>query len=226
MIVYRFLTEHFAHYVDYQFTAHLEDELDEISRGEREWVPVLKEFWDDFKPIIDEKMELKRQDVSEDRQLGIDPVSGRPVSARLGRFGPMVQIGTKDDPEKPKFAGIPGKLRIDTITLAQALELFKLPRKLGQTVGGDEIEVNIGRFGPYVRHGKSFVSLKKDDDPFTIELPRAIELVLLGEGLGRREGELVEQLEAVEVDCGALVLAPANCRADREAVEQICRQER
>jgi DNA topoisomerase-1 len=177
MIVYRFLTEHFAHYVDYQFTAHLEDELDEISRGEREWVPVLREFWNEFKPIIDEKMELKRTDISEDRQLGIDPVSGRPVSARLGRFGPMVQIGTKDDPEKPKFAGIPGKLRIDTITLPQALELFKLPRKLGQTVGGDEIEVNIGRFGPYVRYGKSFVSLKKDDDPYTVELPRALELI-------------------------------------------------
>jgi DNA topoisomerase I len=177
MIVYRFLTEHFAHYVDYQFTAHLEDELDEISRGEREWVPVLKEFWDEFKPIIDEKMELKRTDVSEDRQLGIDPVSGRPVSARLGRFGPMVQIGTKDDAEKPRFAGIPGKLRIDTITLPQALELFKLPRKLGQTQGGDEIEVNIGRFGPYVRYGKSFVSLKKDDDPYTVELPRALELI-------------------------------------------------
>src|ERR1043165_8770706 len=177
MIVYRFLTEHFAHYVDYQFTAHLEDELDEISRGEREWVPVLKEFWDDFKPISEEKMELKRQDVAEDRQLGVDPVSGRPGSARLGRFGPMVQIGTKDDPEKPKFAGIPGKLRIDTITLAQALELFKLPRKLGQTATGDEIEVNIGRFGPYVRYGKSFVSLKKDDDPYTIELPRALELI-------------------------------------------------
>jgi DNA topoisomerase-1 len=122
-------------------------------------------------------MELKRTDVSEDRQLGTDPVSGRPVSARLGRFGPMVQIGTKDDAEKPKFAGIPGKLRIDTITLPQALELFKLPRKLGKTVGGDEIEVNIGRFGPYVRYGKSFVSLKKDDDPYTVELPRALELI-------------------------------------------------
>jgi DNA topoisomerase-1 len=177
MIVYRFLTEHFAHYVDYQFTAHLEDELDEISRGEREWVPVLKEFWAEFKPIIDEKMELKRTDISEDRQLGTDPVSGRPVSARLGRFGPMVQIGAKDDVEKPKFAGIPGKLRIDTITLAQALDLFKLPRKLGQTQGGDEIEVNIGRFGPYVRYGKQFVSLKKDDDPYTVELPRALELI-------------------------------------------------
>ncbi len=177
MIVNRFLTEHFAHYVDYQFTAHLEDELDEISRGEREWVPVLKEFWNAFKPIIDEKMELKRQEISEDRQLGTDPVSGRPVSARLGRFGPMVQIGTKDDPEKPKFAGIPGKLRIDTITLPQALELFKLPRKLGQTATGDEIEINIGRFGPYVRYGKNFVSLKKDDDPYTVELPRALELI-------------------------------------------------
>jgi DNA topoisomerase I len=179
MIVNRFLTEHFTHYVDYKFTAHFEDELDEISRGEREWVPVLQEFWDDFKPTVDEKMELKREDVSEIRQLGNDPASGKPVSARLGRFGPFVQMGTKDDPEKPRFAALRPGLRLDTITLAQALELFKLPRKVGVTPEGEEVTANIGRFGPYVKIGSTFVSLRKEDDPYTVELPRALELYKL-----------------------------------------------
>ena len=179
MIVNRFLTEHFAHYVDYKFTAHFEDELDEISRGERDWVPVLQEFWDDFKPTVDLKMDLDRREVSESRVLGVDPASGKPLSVRLGRFGPFAQIGTKDDADKPRFASLRGGLRLDTITLDQALELFKLPRKLGQTPEGEEIEANIGRFGPYVKFGKQYASLRKEDDPFTITLPRALELIEL-----------------------------------------------
>ena len=177
MIVNRFLSEHFTQYVDYGFTARLEDELDEISRGEREWVPVLEEFWTTFKKRVDEKQELSRKEVSEARVIGTDPTSGKPVSARLGRYGPFVQIGTKDDEDKPRFASLRATQRIDTITLEQALDLFKLPRKLGALATGEEVEVNIGRFGPYARYGKAFVSLKKDDDPFTIELPRAIELI-------------------------------------------------
>lgn len=177
MIVNRFLTEHFTRYVDYAFTARLEDELDAISRGEEEWVPLLARFWGDFKPTVDSKMELSRSEVSEARQIGIDPASGKPVSARLGRFGPFVQIGTKDDADKPRFASLRGNQRIDTITLEQALELFKLPRKLGHLPSGEEVETNIGRFGPYARYGDQFVSLKKDDDPYTVELPRVIELI-------------------------------------------------
>ncbi|TXH04824.1 MAG: DNA topoisomerase I [Nevskiaceae bacterium] len=177
MVVNRFLTEHFSQYVDYEFTAHLEDDLDAVSRGEKQWVPLLASFWKDFKPRVDEKMELKREDVAQARQIGVDPVSGKPVSARIGRFGPFVQIGTKDDVDKPRFASLRANQRIDTITLEQALDLFKLPRKLGQTPDGLEVEANIGRFGPYIRYGKSFVSLKKDDDPFTVELPRALELI-------------------------------------------------
>ena len=177
MIVNKFLTDHFTRYVDYEFTAKLEDELDAVSRGEKAWVPLLAQFWGSFKPLVDEKMEISRQEVSEARQLGTDPVSGKPVSARLGRFGPFVQIGTKEDPEKPRFASLRANQRIDTLTLPDALALFALPRKLGQLPNGEEVEVNIGRFGPYVRHGKSFVSLKKDDDPYKIELPRAIELI-------------------------------------------------
>lgn len=182
MIVNRFLTEHFTRYVDYEFTAKLEDDLDAVSRGEQAWVPLLSKFWGIFKPMVDEKMELSRSEVSETRTIGIDPASGKPVTARLGRYGPFVQIGTRsetDDPnaEKPRFASLRGNQRIDTITLADALELFKLPRKLGTLPNGDEVEVNIGRFGPYARHGKQFVSLKKDDDPYTVELPRVIELI-------------------------------------------------
>ena len=177
MIVNRFLTEHFTRYVDYQFTAGLEDQLDAISRGEAEWVPLLARFWQDFKPTVDEKMELSRKDVSEARQIGIDPVSGKPVTARLGRFGPFVQIGTKEDADKPRFASIKINQRIDTITLEEALDLFKLPRKLGSLPTGEPVDVNIGRFGPYARFGDQFVSLKKEDDPYTIELPRVIELI-------------------------------------------------
>ncbi|MGH8442031.1 MAG: DNA topoisomerase I [Nevskiaceae bacterium] len=177
IVVNRFLTEHFAHYVDYKFTAHFEDELDEISRGEREWQPVLKEFWDDFKPTVDEKMELSRAEVNEARVLGTDPASGKPVSARLGRFGPFVQIGTKDDPEKPRFASLRPGQRLDSITLEQALDLFLLPRKLGVTPEGEEVVAAIGRFGPYAKFGtKLFVSLRKEDDPFTVTLDRALEL--------------------------------------------------
>jgi DNA topoisomerase I len=179
LVVNRFLTEHFAHYVDYKFTAHFEDELDEISRGEREWIPVLQEFWNDFKPTVDEKMELKREDVHEARLLGHDPATGKPIAARLGRFGPFVQMGTKDDPVKPRFAALRGSQRLDSITLAEALELFKLPRQIGVSPEGEEVSANIGRFGPYVKIGKIFVSLRKEDDPYTVELPRALELLRL-----------------------------------------------
>jgi DNA topoisomerase I len=177
MIVNRFLTEHFERYVDYDFTATLEDQLDAVSRGEQQWQPLLAEFWQAFKPQIDQKMELRRDEVSEARVIGTDPESGKPVSARLGRYGPFVQIGTKDDDDKPRFASLRANQRIDTITLDEALALFALPRKLGKLDSGEEVEVNIGRFGPYVRYGSQFVSLKKDDDPYTVELPRAIELI-------------------------------------------------
>jgi DNA topoisomerase-1 len=177
LIVNKFLTDHFTQYVDYEFTAKLEDDLDAVSRGEREWVPLMADFWGSFKPRVDEKMELSRQEVSETRQIGIDPATGKPVSARLGRYGPFVQIGTKEDADKPRFASLRANQRIDTITLADAIALFQLPRRLGTLENGDEVEVNIGRFGPYARYGKAFVSLKKDDDPYTIGLPRAIELI-------------------------------------------------
>jgi len=177
-IVIRFLTEHFTQYVDYDFTANLENELDEISRGEKAWVPVMDAFWQPFHQLVDEKMEsVNRSDVLQSRELGIDPTSGKPVSVRLGRFGPMVQIGTKDDEDKPVFAGLRPGMKLDTVTLEEALELFKLPRQLGETDDGKAISTNVGRFGAYVKYGDQFASLKKEDDPHTITLERALELI-------------------------------------------------
>ncbi|ACL71290.1 DNA topoisomerase [Thioalkalivibrio sulfidiphilus HL-EbGr7] len=177
-IVNAFLTQHFTQYVDYDFTARLEDELDEISRGEKEWVPVMEGFWSSFKEQIEEKeATVTRAEAVQSRELGIDPKSGRPVSVRMGRYGPVVQIGTKDDEEKPRFAGLPPGKKMDAVTLEEALELFKLPRELGETPEGEPVSVNIGRFGPYVKFGSRYASLKPEDDPFSIELPRALELV-------------------------------------------------
>ncbi|MDX1519579.1 MAG: DNA topoisomerase, partial [Gammaproteobacteria bacterium] len=177
-IVNKFLTEHFHDYVDYEFTAKLEDELDAVSRGEKEWLPLMKEFWNSFAETIKDKEEnVTRKEATQARELGIDPKSGSPVTVRMGRYGPFVQIGTRDDEEKPRFAGLRNGQRIDTITLEEALELFKLPRDLGHTKEGEEVSANIGRFGPYVRYGKKFVSLKKEDDPHTITLERALELI-------------------------------------------------
>lgn len=179
-VVNRFLTEHFTQYVDYSFTANLEDQLDAISRGETAWVPVMDEFWKPFHTLVDEKMEtVNRSDVLKPRELGTDPRTGKPVIARIGRFGPMVQIGSVDDEDKPTFASLRSGMKIDTLTLEEALELFRLPRELGETAEGDKITVAIGRFGPYVKFAKDqFASLKKDDDPYTITLERALELIV------------------------------------------------
>ncbi|MCS3904507.1 DNA topoisomerase-1 [Methylohalomonas lacus] len=177
-IVNKFLTEHFTDYVDYDFTAKLEDQLDSIARGEQDWIPVLDQFWKSFDSKVKEKEEsVSRKEAVAARELGTDPKSGRPVTVRMGRYGPFVQIGEREDEEKPKFAGLKPGQRMDTITLDEALPLFKLPRQLGETADGDEVEANIGRFGPYVRFGKKFVSLKGEDDPYTVTLERALELI-------------------------------------------------
>ncbi|NVK30554.1 MAG: DNA topoisomerase I [Gammaproteobacteria bacterium] len=176
-VVANFLSNHFERYVDYDFTAQLEDKLDAISRGESEWVPVLGDFWGDFKSTVDEKFEtVSRDEAIQSRELGTDPVSGKPVSARLGRFGPIVQIGHRDDDEKPRFAPLLPGQRMDSISLEEALELFKLPRELGETESGQKITTNIGRFGPYVKYGSNFVSLK-EHDPYTITHEQALEVI-------------------------------------------------
>jgi DNA topoisomerase-1 len=176
--VSKFLTAHFTRYVDYDFTAKMEDELDAVSRGEEAWVPLMERFWVPFKQQVDEKTEsVDRSEATGARELGSDPKTGKPVSVRLGRFGPYAAIGTKDDEEKPTFASLRPGQSMHTITLAEALELFKLPRKLGQAENGDEVSVAIGRFGPFVKQGSTYASLKPEDDPYTIELPRALQIV-------------------------------------------------
>ena len=173
-----FLTDHFTQYVDYDFTAKLEDELDAVSRGEVEWIPVLDAFWKAFHKLCEEKeATVTREQVAQARELGTDPKSGKPVTVRMGRYGPFVQIGTKDDEEKPKFAGLRPGQKMNDVTLEDAMELFKLPRKLGETPDGLAVSASIGRFGPYVRYGDKYVSIRGDDDPYTIELPRALELI-------------------------------------------------
>ncbi len=176
-VVNNFLTQHFTRYVDYDFTAHFEDELDEISRGEKTWIPVMKEFWEPFKTLLEEKeSSVSREEAVQARPLGTDPESGKPVTVRMGRYGPFVQIGTRDDEEKPRFAGLRPGQKMDSITLQEALELFRLPRALGETPDGEPVEASIGRFGPYVKYGKKYVSIK-DEDPHTITLARALELI-------------------------------------------------
>ncbi|HSH41997.1 MAG TPA: DNA topoisomerase I [Arenicellales bacterium] len=175
-IVNHFLSSHFSQYVDYDFTARMEDELDSISRGEEDWLPLMKEFWEPFKQRVEEKANVPREEVAQARNLGTDPKSGKPVSVRLGRYGPFAQIGTKEDEDKPRFAGLRPGQKMSEITLEEALELFKLPRELGESPDGEKIVVGIGRFGPYIRYDDKFVSLK-DDDPYTVSLERALELV-------------------------------------------------
>ena len=176
-IVSRFLTQYFTTYVDYDFTAKMEDSLDAVANGEQEWVPLLQKFW---KPFIDlvkhTETSVSREEVAQARDLGKDPVSGKPMSVRMGRFGPFVQIGTKDDEDKPRFAGLRPGQKMDAITHTEAMELFKLPRKLGTTAAGEEITTNVGRFGPYVKYGAKYVSLKIDD-PYEITPERALEVI-------------------------------------------------
>ena len=177
-IVKKFLTEHFHDYVDYEFTARLEDELDAVSRGEKEWIPLLRDFWDAFASKVKDKEEnVSRKEASQARELGTDPASSLPVSVRMGRFGPYVQIGTREGTDKPRFAGLRPGQRMDSIALEEALALFNLPRMLGKTGTGDEVIANIGRFGPYIRYGNKYISLKNDDDPHTVTLERALDLV-------------------------------------------------
>jgi len=138
----------------------------------------LEHFWTDFRDQVEDKAaSVTRAEAVQSRDLGTDPKSGRPVSVRMGRFGPIVQIGTKDDEEKPRFAGLLPGQKMDQVTLEEALALFKLPRELGETEDSEPVQVNVGRFGPYVKYGRRFASLGPDDDVWTIELPRALEII-------------------------------------------------
>ncbi|PPV06748.1 DNA topoisomerase I [Xanthomonas bromi] len=183
--VSKFLSGHFTRYVDYDFTAKLEDDLDAVSRGEAEWIPLMEKFWGPFKELVEDKKDsLDKTDAGSVRVLGTDPVSGKEVSARIGRFGPMVQIGTVEDEEKPTFASLRPGQSIYSISIEDALELFKMPRALGQDKDQD-VSVGIGRFGPFARRGSVYASLKKEDDPYTIDLARAVFLIEEKEEIAR-----------------------------------------
>ena len=174
----KFLSQHFTQYVDYDFTARLEDELDAIARGEEAWVPLLEKFWAPFKRLVDDKTEsVERSEATGAREIGIDAVSGKPVSVRLGRYGPFAQIGRKEDGDTPRYASLRPGQSMHTIALADALELFKLPRVLGDSPQGEAVSVGVGRFGPFVKQGDTYASLGKEDDPYTIDLAQALALV-------------------------------------------------
>ena len=175
IIVTDFLVGHFETILDYHFTAKVEEDFDEIASGDEDWQKVLKDFYGDFHPkVLDVEENADR--ASGERILGTDPKSGRQVSVRLGRFGPMVQVGTVDDEEKPLFASLLPDQSLNTISYEEAMDLFKLPRKLG-VYEGEDVEANVGRFGPYIRFGKKFVSLGKDENAMEIDMDRAVELI-------------------------------------------------
>jgi DNA topoisomerase-1 len=175
MVVTDFLKQHFAAVMDYHFTAKIENEFDEIANGKMVWNQMLSEFYKPFHQLVETTMETADR-ASGERELGIDPVSGKRVIARIGRFGPMIQIGNVEDEEKPRFATLRTTQSIETITYEEAMELFKLPLSLGE-FEGLEVSVNIGRFGPYVKHGEQFISLPKGEEPLGVSLDRAIEVI-------------------------------------------------
>ena len=172
IIVTDFLVNHFESILDYNFTAKVEESFDDIAEGKEDWKAMMKDFYKGFHPQVEDVQENAERETGE-RVLGTDPKTGRQVSVRLGKFGPMVQIGTVDEEEKPQFASLSPDQQLNTITYEEAMDLFKLPKALGH-YNDDEVEVNNGRFGPYVRYGKKFVSLPKGVDPLSVELDEAI----------------------------------------------------
>ncbi len=175
MVVTDFLVKHFGSILDYNFTAKVEENFDKIAAGNENWTQMMSDFYDKFHPVVKDVEKNAKREVGE-RILGEDPKTGKPVSARLGRFGPMVQLGSVEDEEKPKFASIPKDRSIGTITFEEAMDLFKLPKELGE-YKGEKVVTNNGRYGPYVRYGNKFVSLAKDEEPLDVDLDRAIELI-------------------------------------------------
>ncbi len=191
-IVSDFLVKHFEEVVDYKFTATVEEEFDAIASGKNVWNKMIGIFYKRFHKTIEKAADISREEASQIRELGADPKSGKPMSVRIGRYGPFVQIGSKEDEEKPKFASLLPGQRMDSVTMEEALELFKLPRKLGVTEEGEEITTNFGRFGPYVKFGSTFVSVK-DEDPMTITLEKALEYIK-----AKKEFEANKEIQAFE----------------------------
>ena len=176
IVVNDFLIKYFPDIMDYNFTAKVEEKFDEIAEGTEPWGNMLKDFYKDFEPMVEQTINARSEHKAGEREIGKDPSSGKPVFVKIGRYGPVVQIGTAEDKEKPRFAQMPADKSMETITLEEALELFSLPRNLG-TYEGHTITIGAGRFGPYILHNKKYVSLPKEDDPLTVDLERAVHLI-------------------------------------------------
>ena len=176
LVVNDFLIKYFPSILDYNFTAKVEQDFDKIADGDERWTDMIKDFYKDFEPIVDKTMKARQEHKAGERQLGIDPKSGKPVYVKIGRFGPVVQIGTAEDREKPLFAQLPSNCSMETLTLADALELFQLPRVIGD-YEGSPVTIGAGRFGPYVLHQKKYTSLPKGTNPMTVTLEEAVQLI-------------------------------------------------
>ena len=175
-VVNDFLMQFFPGIMDYNFTAKVEQDFDKIAEGGEKWNDMIKVFYKKFEPIVEKTLNNRAEHKAGERELGVDPKTGKPVFVKIGRFGPMVQIGAAEDEEKPRFAQMPKEQSIESITLEEALELFKLPRNLGSYKGSDII-IGTGRFGPYILHNKAYISLPKEEDPMTISLETAVALI-------------------------------------------------
>jgi len=175
-VVNDFLMKYFPEIMDYNFTANVEKEFDEVAEGEKEWTGMMGNFYQGFHPLVEKTMNTKTEHKVGERMLGVDPVSGKPVFVKIGRFGPVIQIGSAEDEEKPRFAQLVKGLSMETITLEEALDAFKLPRTLGE-YEGTPVVVGVGKFGPYVRHNSTFVSIPKGTDPMAVSLDEAVEMI-------------------------------------------------
>ena len=199
-VVNDFLMEHFPEIMDYNFTAKVESQFDQIAEGHEEWTSMMRNFDHDFEPTVRKVMNARSEHKAGERELGVDPLSHRPVFVKIGRFGPVVQIGSADDEVKPRFAQLPSGKSIETITLDEALELFRLPRNIGE-YEGDIVTIGSGRFGPYVQHDGKYVSLPKEMDPMTVTLADAIKLIA-----EKREQERQRHIKSFEEDSTMQVL--------------------
>ena len=193
-VVNDFLMEYFPEIMDYHFTANVEKDFDEVAEGKMNWTKLISDFYNQLEPVVERTMKERTDHKAGERLLGTNPADGKPVTVKIGRYGPLVQIGTPEDKEKPRFANLAPGQSIETITLEEALELFKLPRTLGEHEG-QTVKANSGRFGPYVQLGKLFASIPKGEDPMTIDLPRALELLT-----AKKDAEAKSHLKTFEED--------------------------
>ena len=200
MVVNDFLMRNFPEIMDYNFTARVEEQFDLIAEGKAEWLKMMRGFDKDFEPVVDKVMNERSEHKAGERLLGNDPKTGRPVYVKICRFGPAVQIGSADDENKPQFAQMPADKSIESITLEEALELFKLPRTVG-TFEGTPVVIGAGKFGPYVLHQKKYASLPKDEDPMTVTIEKAIEIIVR-----KRKQEEQRHIKTFEEDAGMEVL--------------------